>query len=139
MGLISFRRCVITAQISWVTWRLSPNRFSNAADADSTSLSFGGGFEIMKAGRDIDGLWTLLESGIWYVPTRVQSVCHVTCPSISAAMSHVPYVVPLLIKIMGERSVLARFRAFCRERVLERLRMGANRKDLFYYLVSSRT
>ncbi|KAI9445739.1 high nitrogen upregulated cytochrome P450 monooxygenase 2 [Lactarius psammicola] len=81
-------------------------------------MAFGGGFEIMKAGRDIDGLWTLLESGI----------------CISATLSHVSYVIPLLITIMGEKSVLARFRAFCKERVLERLRIGADRKDLFYYL-----
>ncbi|KAI9466330.1 high nitrogen upregulated cytochrome P450 monooxygenase 2 [Lactarius psammicola] len=97
-------------------------------------IAFGGGFEIMKAGRDIDGLWTLLESGVWYVPTQVPSLCHVTCPSISSTLSHVPYVIPLLITIIGEKSVLARFRAFCKERVLERLRMGADRKDLFYYL-----
>jgi hypothetical protein len=37
-------------------------------DAYLTCLSFGGGFEMMKDGRDIDGIWTLLESGIWYVP-----------------------------------------------------------------------
>ncbi|KAF8265721.1 hypothetical protein EI94DRAFT_1702303 [Lactarius quietus] len=53
----------------------------------------GGGFELMKAGRDVDGFWTPLES----------SLCA---------------------------------RKFCRERTLERLRMGANRKDLFYYLLS---
>jgi hypothetical protein len=29
----------------------------------------------MKAGRDVDGFWTLLESSMWYVPTRVQSGC----------------------------------------------------------------
>ncbi|KAH8990973.1 hypothetical protein EDB92DRAFT_1862315 [Lactarius akahatsu] len=38
-------------------------------------MAFGGGFEIMKAGRDIDGVWTHLESGMWYVHTRVLSVC----------------------------------------------------------------
>lgn len=81
-------------------------------------MAFGGGFEIMKAGRDTDGLWTLLESGM----------------SISGALSHVPYVFPLLIAITGKRSPLVRFRAFCKKRALERLRIGANRKDLFYYL-----
>ncbi|KAH9063317.1 high nitrogen upregulated cytochrome P450 monooxygenase 2 [Lactarius vividus] len=81
-------------------------------------MAFGGGFEFMKAGRDTDGLWTLLESGL----------------CISAALSHIPYVMPPLMKIMGDRNAIVRFREFCRERVLERLRMGANRKDLFYYL-----
>ncbi|KAH9015099.1 high nitrogen upregulated cytochrome P450 monooxygenase 2 [Lactarius pseudohatsudake] len=81
-------------------------------------MAFGGGFEMMKAGGDIDGLWTLLESGM----------------CLSAVTSHVPYVIPLLIAIGGQRSSRVRFRAFCKERALERLRMGANRKDLFYYL-----
>jgi len=27
-------------------------------------MAFGGGFELMKAGRDVDGVWTLLESGL---------------------------------------------------------------------------
>ena len=33
--------------------------------------------------------------------------------------------------------MLVRARQFGTKRTLERLRMGANRKDLFYYLVSS--
>ncbi|KAI9445851.1 high nitrogen upregulated cytochrome P450 monooxygenase 2 [Lactarius psammicola] len=81
-------------------------------------MAFGGGFEMMKAGRDVDGLWTLLESGV----------------RISGAVSNVPYIFPLFTAITGEKSPLARLRAFCKERALERLRMGANRKDLFYYL-----
>ena len=93
----------------------------------------------MQAGRDVDGLWTLLESGIWYVLTRVQSACHVTLDSITAAVSHVPYVVPPLNALAGHKSPLARYRAFCRERALVRLQMGSRTKDLFYYLVSSRT
>ncbi|KAH9035424.1 high nitrogen upregulated cytochrome P450 monooxygenase 2 [Lactarius hengduanensis] len=81
-------------------------------------MAFGGGFEIMKAGRDIDGIWTLFESG----------VC------ISGVTSHIPYVGPILTTMAGQRSPLVRLRAFGKERVLERLRMGANRKDLFYHL-----
>ncbi len=70
---------------------------------------------------------------------RQCGMCVVTCPSISGVISHVPYVGPLLTAIVGQRSSLVRLRAFCKERALERLRMGANKKDLFYYLVSSRT
>jgi cytochrome P450 len=81
-------------------------------------MAFGGGFEFMKAGRDVDGFWKLLESGM----------------CLSAVTSHIPYVVPPLIAIVRQKSSLVRSREFCRERVLERLRMGANRKDLFYYL-----
>ena len=35
LGLTTFRRCVIIAQILWVTWRSSPNRSSYGADTDS--------------------------------------------------------------------------------------------------------
>ncbi|KAF8258325.1 cytochrome P450 [Lactarius quietus] len=83
-------------------------------------MAFGGGFEIMKAGRDVDGLWTRLEVGI----------------GIAAILSHVPYMFPLFTSITGKRSPLVRLRAFCKERAVERLRIGAKRKDLFYYLVS---
>jgi cytochrome P450 len=61
-------------------------------------------------------------------------MCHVTVYSISSAVGHIPYVVPPLLAIIGEKSPLVRFRTFCREQVLKRLRMGANRRDLFYYL-----
>ncbi|KAN0137403.1 Cytochrome P450 [Lactarius tabidus] len=81
-------------------------------------MAFGGGFEMMKDGRDVDGIWTLLGS----------NMC------ISGVVGHIPYVVLPLIAIMGKKSPLVPFRDFCRERVLERLRMGANRKDLFYHL-----
>jgi hypothetical protein len=93
----------------------------------------------MKAGRDVDGLWTQLEGGVRYVPMRVLSVTLVTFYSIAGILSHVPYMFPFFISLTGKRSPLVRIREFCSERALERLRMGANRKDLFYYLVSPRT
>ena len=72
--------------------------------------------------------------------TRERSLCVlVTRPSETAVTANVPYVLPLLIAIAGQKSPAVRLRTFCRERVLERLQMGANRKDLFYYLVSSCT
>ena len=48
--------------------------FSIGVVADSACLRFGGGFELMKVGRDNDGFWTLIESDLWYVSTGVQSV-----------------------------------------------------------------
>ncbi|KAF8265715.1 high nitrogen upregulated cytochrome P450 monooxygenase 2 [Lactarius quietus] len=82
-------------------------------------MAFGGGFELMKASRDIDGFWTLMES----------SLC------ISSVIVHVPWIIPLLIAVIPrKKSSLMSAGQFCRERTLERLRMGANRKDLFYYL-----
>ena len=38
-------------------------------DTDSSLSSFGGGFELMKAGGDKDGFWSLFESGIQCVST----------------------------------------------------------------------
>ncbi|KAH8987506.1 hypothetical protein EDB86DRAFT_2949843 [Lactarius hatsudake] len=73
-------------------------------------FTFGGGFEMMKAGRDVGGLWILLESGVRTM--HLSSSLHIH----------------------------ARERRACveRVRVLERLRMGAKglRKDLCYYLSS---
>ena len=90
----------------------------------------------MKAGRDIDGLWTLIESTIWYVLTEC-SLSVVTCLSVIAVTSHISWVVPLFTAA-ARKSTFIRARDFYVERTLNRLRMGANRKDLFYYLVSSR-
>ena len=48
--------------------------FSIGVAVDSACLRFGGGFELMKVGRDTDGFWTLIESSLWYVSTGVQFV-----------------------------------------------------------------
>jgi hypothetical protein len=91
----------------------------------------------MKAGKDIDGLWTLLESTIWYVLIGCGD-CVLTCPSITAVTSHVSWVVPLFMAVATKKSTFIRSQGFCKEWTLKRLRMGANRRDLFYYLVSHR-
>ena len=115
-----------------------PQYFSDGADANSVCLRFGGGFELMKAGRDVDGVWTLIESAIWYVLTYwCTSLRSVNFPtSIIAVTSHVPWIVPIFTAVARKSSNFKRSRDFCRERTLQRLQMGANRKDLFYYLVS---
>ena len=48
--------------------------FSIGVVADSNFLRFGGGFELMKVGRDTDGFWTLIESSLRYVSMGIQSV-----------------------------------------------------------------
>jgi hypothetical protein len=50
-------------------------------------------------------------------------------------MGHVSYILPLLLATTGRKGAVQRVHAFSRERVLKRLQMGANRKDLFYHLV----
>ena len=70
---------------------------------------------------------------------KVQSVCFVTFYSVAAILSNVPYMFPIFTTLVGKKSSLVRIRQFCKDRTLERLRMGAKRKDLFYYLVGSHT
>jgi cytochrome P450 len=72
----------------------------------------------MKVGRDIDSLWTHLNFGL----------------RVTAVISHVPYILPLFTAITRNRSPHIRLRTLCKIRVLERLWLGAKRKDLFYYL-----
>ena len=43
---------------------MSLNHSSDGVGPDLACLRFGVGFEMMKAGRDVDGLWTHLEAGI---------------------------------------------------------------------------
>jgi len=83
-------------------------------------MAFGGGFELMKAGGDKDGIWALLESGL----------------HISAIVSHVPYVIGFMMSAiaMGRGGALRRTVEFGQGSVLKRLEVGANKKDLFYYL-----
>lgn len=53
--------------------------------------SFGGGFELMKAGGDKDGIWAILESGMQYVTVSGNPLC-ISVPSLASAqfcrMSH---------------------------------------------------
>ncbi|KAH8993809.1 hypothetical protein EDB86DRAFT_2927651, partial [Lactarius hatsudake] len=78
-------------------------------------MAFGGGFEMIKGGRDVGGLWTLLESGVRTM--HLSSSLHIHA---------------------REERACALPRLWERVRVLERLRMGAKglRKDLCYYLNS---
>jgi cytochrome P450 len=50
-------------------------------------------------------------------------------------VSHIPYLIKYLIAITGPGGSFQRVFAFGRGSVLRRLEAGANRKDLFYYLV----
>jgi cytochrome P450 len=78
-------------------------------------MAFGGGFELMKAGGDEDGIWTIIESGL----------------HVSSIISHVPYIMEYFAATSGK---LRRAIAFGRGNVSKRLGVGASRKDLFYYL-----
>ncbi len=92
----------------------------------------------MKTGGDKDDIWTILESGLRYVTARSAPSTDLSLspfPSVSTIVAHVPYVVDLLIAAMGQSGAIKRAIDFGRGSVLKRLEIGANRKDLFYYLV----
>ena len=50
-------------------------------------------------------------------------------------MSQIPYLIKYLIAVTGQGGSFQRVYAFGRRCVMRRLEAGANRKDLFYYLV----
>jgi len=81
-------------------------------------MAFGGGFELMEAGGDKDGIRTL------FGPTF----------RFTAITMHIPYILPILNVLAGNNWTVPPVRAFGRERVLKRLEAGASRKDLFYHL-----
>ena len=55
--------------------------------------------------------------------------------SISAVLSHLPYVLGLLKVAKKRGESLSGASEFGKRNALKRLEAGANRKDLFYYLV----
>ena len=55
--------------------------------------------------------------------------------SISAVLSHLPYVLGLLTVALKLGESLSGAPEFGKRNALKRLEAGANRKDLFYYLV----
>ena len=58
--------------------------------------------------------------------------------SISAIVSHVPYIIKPMVSVMGlvgGGGAMKRAFEFGEQSVLKRLEVGANRKDMFYYLV----
>ena len=91
----------------------------------------------MKAGGDKDGIWTILESGLQYV-TPPNACCVYLSPfsRISAIVSHVPYVIGPMVSVMGGGGAIKRAMEFGQRSVLKRLEAGANKKDMFFYLVS---
>ncbi len=57
--------------------------------------------------------------------------------SLSSIVGQVTYIAQPLATLMGAGGAIQRIQHFSRERVSNRLQNGANRKDLFYYLVSA--
>ncbi|VDC02502.1 unnamed protein product [Peniophora sp. CBMAI 1063] len=79
-------------------------------------MAFGGGFELIRDGADIQGMWHILESGV----------------KSNAILAHVSWFAVMYRRIVGGNR--ERLRGFARENVQRRLKLGADRKDLFYHL-----
>ncbi|KZV77158.1 high nitrogen upregulated cytochrome P450 monooxygenase 2 [Peniophora sp. CONT] len=79
-------------------------------------MSFGGGFELIRDGADVQGMWHILESGV----------------KSNAILAHVSWFALMYHRIVGGNR--DRLRSFARENVQRRLKLGADRKDLFYHL-----
>ena len=53
--------------------------------ANLICLRFGGSFEMMKAGGDVDGVWTLFGSSMWYVTWALARECNLCVMQLSTA------------------------------------------------------
>ncbi|KAI0065820.1 high nitrogen upregulated cytochrome P450 monooxygenase 2 [Artomyces pyxidatus] len=81
-------------------------------------MAFGGGFELMEDGGDAKGVWHIFESGM----------------KSSAVMAHTSWSLVLLKYLPGTVQTIQRMRNFGGVNVVNRMKLGAKRKDLFYYL-----
>jgi hypothetical protein len=125
---------LLLEQTLWVIWRKWLAQGSKTKFLILVS-SFGGGFELMEAGGDKDGIWAILESGLQYVTVPNAPCVYLSpFPSISAIVSHIPFIVIPITSVMGGGAI-KRAVEFGRRSVLKRLEVSANRKDMFYYLV----
>ncbi|KAI0028043.1 high nitrogen upregulated cytochrome P450 monooxygenase 2 [Vararia minispora EC-137] len=83
-------------------------------------MAFGGGFELLRDGGDVRGVWQSFENGLQAV----------------TPFAHAPWSIPFIARIPGltNPKQIATMRAFGKESTIQRLKLGAKRKDLFYYL-----
>jgi len=102
----------ISGPVDMVSW-LSYFSFDFMGD-----MAFGGGFEMLEAGQDKDGLWHVLDD---YMATQAL-ISHI--PWASRALSRLPYI--------SER--IHRLRAFGVQSAMARIKNGSVKKDLWYHL-----
>ncbi|KAJ7805627.1 cytochrome P450 [Mycena olivaceomarginata] len=82
-------------------------------------MAFGGGFEMLRDGRDKEGLWTIIENGA----KSVALVCHI--PWLVQTL----YLVPMATRAPQK---LRKFGATC---ATNRIGTGSQVKDLWYHLM----
>ncbi|KAI0050676.1 high nitrogen upregulated cytochrome P450 monooxygenase 2 [Auriscalpium vulgare] len=81
-------------------------------------MSFGGGFELMRDGNDARGLWQMLNQGL----------------EATASLAHAPWTFNFIRLMPSIKAVVARVQGFADRSVEARLKMGASRRDIFFYL-----
>ncbi|KAI0057222.1 cytochrome P450 [Artomyces pyxidatus] len=81
-------------------------------------MGFGGGFELMRDNG---------HSGLRRVYENSMSAAHV--------LGHIPWLLVFFKPLLGRKSPIVIMREFARANVTRRIAIGAERKDLFYYLV----
>ncbi|KAJ7481150.1 cytochrome P450 [Mycena galericulata] len=81
-------------------------------------MAFGGGFEMLRDGRDKEGFCTIIEDG-------ARSI---------AVVSHIPWIVPTLHNIPGATRGIKELRKFGAACATNRIKTGSKVKDLWYHL-----
>ncbi|PPQ88066.1 hypothetical protein CVT25_013674 [Psilocybe cyanescens] len=84
-----------------------------------SDLAFGGGSEMMKAQKDSQGLWHMIEAG----------------QKSATFMSHVPWLGSLLFRLPIGISQLKAFRTYATRRAALRRTGGSSHKDIFHHLM----
>jgi len=83
-------------------------------------MAFSGGFELMRDGGDLDGIWNIVEAG-----NEAQAI-----------FAHIPWILPFVRRLPGYGRIISRMRGFAAARVQERERNNCSsmRKDILYHL-----
>lgn len=81
-------------------------------------MAFGTGFDMVRTGADVNGVWTTLEKTL----------------SITTVVAHVPWIFTYLRLLPGAAKRRDRSFAIAAEYVSRRVKEGANVKDLYYHL-----
>ncbi|KAF7292063.1 hypothetical protein MIND_01232400 [Mycena indigotica] len=83
-------------------------------------MAFGGGFELLRDGRDSEGIFSILKVGV-----KAMSI-----------LSQVPWLTPSLALLPGSKNATKKIHAFTLSRAKERVRAGPQgHKDLWYHLM----
>jgi len=82
-------------------------------------IMFGGGFEMLQAGDDTDGMWSLIE-GYFYA---------------AALFCHIPWIVRPLTRVPIVARRFKKLRSFGATFAATRVKKGSLKKDLWYHLI----